>query len=135
ASSGPGRSRRGRPRSWINRQSRAHASFRPEMLRRVTTLAAVLAATALVPASALAHVERPSYWPDPAPDCSIKPCTGGQVPAERSLSSALDKSLPGDTRVVCRPDSLDLLKASVANAIANGYEIRPTDHRSFSQAR
>src|ERR671926_356011 len=82
---------------------------------------------------ALAHVERASYWPDPAPDCSITPCTGGGVPTIRSLDSALDATLPGDTRVVCQPDSLDRLKASVANAVANGYDIRPTDHRSLSK--
>src|SRR4051812_49119151 len=65
---------------------------------------------------ASAHVERPSYWPDPAPDCSISPCTGGAVPAVRSLSSALDRRRVGDTRVVCRPNSLSLTKRSVARA-------------------
>lgn len=101
--------------------------------RLLAFLVAVVAILAL-PAPAFAHVERASYWPDPAPDCSIRPCTGGQVPAVRSLASALDRSLPGDTRVVCQPDSLDKLKASVANAIQNGYDIRPTDHRSLTQA-
>src|SRR3954469_13504873 len=97
----------------------------------LTTLA--IAATLLVAAPALAHVERASYWPDPAPDCSIKPCAGGGVPKIRSLASALNKKLPGSTRVVCQPDSLKLLKASVANARKNGYDIRPTDHRSLSK--
>src|SRR3954469_19968622 len=96
----------------------------------LTTLA--IAATLLVAAPALAHVERASYWPDPAPDCSIHPCTGGKVPKIRSLASALDKKLPGSTRVVCQKDSLKLLKASVAKAEQDGYYIRPTDHRSFS---
>src|ERR671938_1185260 len=96
------------------------------------TLAFTVAVVAclLLAAPAFAHVERASYWPDPAPDCSITPCTGGQVPEIRSLDSALDASLPGDTRVVCQPDSLDRLNSSVANAVKNGYDIRPTDHRS-----
>src|SRR5437763_881680 len=38
---------------------------------------------------ARAHIERASYWPDPAPDCSISPCAGGQVPTARSLESAV----------------------------------------------
>jgi hypothetical protein len=103
------------------------------MLRNLSAMAAVLAMAALAPATALAHVERPSYWPDPAPDCSITPCTGGKVPAVRSLSSSLDRRAVGDTRVVCQPDSLQRLKASIAKARANGYDIRPTDHRSLSR--
>jgi hypothetical protein len=94
---------------------------------------AVLALCAFVPAIASAHVERPSYWPDPAPDCSIKPCTGGAVPAPRTLASALDRKKPGRTRVVCQPNSLKLLKASVARAEKSGYDVRPTDHRSLSK--
>src|SRR5437868_7027848 len=102
-------------------------------VRRGCALALVLAAALLAPAPALAHVERPSYWPDPAPDCSITPCTGGQVPAVRSLSSALARHKIGHTLVVCQPDSLQRLKASIAKARANGYDVRPTDHRSLSR--
>src|SRR3954469_5777126 len=102
--------------------------------RRLPVLVATLVAVLAAAAPAVAHVERASYWPDPAPDCSVRPCAGGQVPEIRSLASALDKKQPGDTRVVCKPDSLDMLKASVANAVQNGYDIRPTDHRSFTQA-
>jgi hypothetical protein len=102
------------------------------MPRRTVTYICALALLALAPASALAHVERPSYWPDPAPDCSIKPCTGGGVPAERSLASALDRKPAGDTRVVCQSDSLQRLKTSIARARTSGYDMRPTDHRSFS---
>src|SRR4051794_23509558 len=90
------------------------------------------AAGLVAPAAASAHVERPSYWPDPAPDCSVKPCTGGEVPAIRSLSSALDRTRVGDTRVVCRSDSLGRLRRSIAKARKNGYDIRPTDHRGLS---
>src|SRR4051794_4060572 len=92
----------------------------------VVLLALVLAAPAA------AHVERPSYWPDPAPDTSVKPAAGGKVPKIRSLASALNKKLPGQTRVVCQKDSLTQLQASIKNARAHGYDIRPTDHRTFS---
>jgi hypothetical protein len=102
------------------------------MLRKALPCTALLAAAALA-APASAHVERASYWPDPAPDCSIKPCTGGAVPKARSLRSALDAKLPGSTRVVCKPDSLKLLNASIKSARTNGYDIRPTHHRSFSR--
>jgi hypothetical protein len=87
----------------------------------------------LMSAPALAHVERASYWPDPAPDCTVKPCTGGAVPKPRSLASALNAKLPGSTRVVCQPDSLKLLRASIKNARRHGYDIRPTDHRRFGK--
>jgi len=81
---------------------------------------------------AAAHVERPSYWPDPKADCSITPCAGGKVPSIRSLASALDAAPPGNTRVVCKSNSLTLLKSSIASARKVGFNIRPTDHRTFS---
>jgi hypothetical protein len=88
-------------------------------------------------ASASAHVERPAYWPDPAPDTSVKPAAGGGVPAARSLSSSLVKSRPGSTHVVCRPESMSLLRASIAKARKQGYDVRPSDHRRLTakQAR
>jgi hypothetical protein len=58
----------------------------------------------LVPALATAHVERASYWPDPAPDNSVSPPAGGAVPEARSLFTALDTGAPGDTHVVCQGD-------------------------------
>ena len=88
-------------------------------------LAVVLAALSL-PALALAHVERTAYWPDPRPDTSVNPPAGGVVPRARSLSSALDKKAVGDTRVVCQPNSIDLLRASVGKARRDGVELRPT---------
>src|SRR3954462_8598714 len=103
--------------------------------RRLPVTLLVLAALLLLAAPALAHVERPSYWPDPKPDCSIKPCAGGKVPKIRTLRSALNKKLPGKTRVVCQPDSLKQLKKSIASAVKNGYFIRPTDHRNFNKAQ
>ena len=58
----------------------------------------------MVPAIALAHIERPSYFPDPAPDTSVTPATGGAVPKVRGLFTALRKRPPGATRVVCQGD-------------------------------
>jgi hypothetical protein len=100
-------------------------------------LVAVPIALALAPAVTSAHVERPSYWPNPAADCSVRPCTGGAVPKPRSLASALDSRRRGDTRVVCKRRSLKLLKKSIARARKRGYDIRPSDHRKLGakQAR
>ena len=95
-------------------------------------LLSVMSSLAASPASA--HVERPAYWPHPSADCTVTPCAGGKVPTIRTLASALDASKPGDTRVVCQPDSLTRVKASIAKAKTDGYEIRPTDRRSFSDA-
>jgi hypothetical protein len=63
-------------------------------------LVAVLAALG-ASAPAGAHVERPSYWPDPAADTSVTPAAGGKVPEARDLYTALTAAEPGDTRVVC----------------------------------
>ncbi|MDX6375510.1 MAG: hypothetical protein QOD98_4498 [Nocardioidaceae bacterium] len=88
-----------------------------------------------VPQAASAHVERPSYWPDPKADCTVKPCAGGKVPKARSLHSALDNSRRGRTRVVCKPGSLHRLRASVRHARKYGYDLRPTDHRPLTASR
>jgi len=103
-------------------------------MRRLTlALLIALLAVLLTPVGAAqAHVERSAYWPDPKPDCSISPCAGGAVPKARSLRSALDDSRPGRTRVVCKSDSLDLLRASVRKARLSGYYVRPTDHRTLT---
>jgi hypothetical protein len=103
--------------------------------RVVGRLSAVVgAAAALVLGASLAasaHIERPSYWALPGPDCSISPCAGGKVPEARDLGSAVTG---GTVRVVCRPDSLQVLEASIKKALASGYAIRPNDRRSFSAA-
>jgi len=117
-------------------QSRGH--------RKLAFALAVLVAM-LVPAFAGGHTERASYWPNPAPDTAVTPAAGGEVPSVRSLASAVkgkhrihkkkhknkNKQI-GKTRIVCQPDSMKLLKQSVRNAISDGYDIRPTDHQSFS---
>jgi hypothetical protein len=79
----------------------------------------------LIPAFASAHVERSSYWPDPAPDCSIDPCAGGAVPTARSLASAVTTNRNA-TNVVCQQNSLRLLKQSVTRAESTGYVLRPS---------
>ncbi|TMK97520.1 MAG: hypothetical protein E6G34_07275 [Actinobacteria bacterium] len=92
-------------------------------------LLVALVGALLAPALASAHIERASYWPDPAPDCTISPCAGGQVPTARSLASALSTTGPGVTRVVCQPDSLTRLHRSVKEAKTIGYVLRPTQPR------
>ena len=79
-------------------------------------------------------MERPSYWPDPKPDCTISPCAGGEVPTARSLASALDDAPPGETLVVCQDDSMARLNAAIDKARTDGYFNRPTDHQDFSEA-
>jgi Right handed beta helix region len=92
------------------------------------TLGAVaLCASLALPAAALAHVERPSYWPDPAADTGVTPAAGGEVPVARSLDTALTG--PDETRVVCKKNSLDLVKAAVKKARDKGYRILPSDDR------
>jgi hypothetical protein len=97
-----------------------------------TASAATGAITAMLalPALALAHLERPSYWPDPAPDTSVSPAAGGKVPHARSLSSAVSGAGPGKVLVVCQGDdaeeSLDRLEASVEQARDDGYRLRPS---------
>src|SRR3954447_10428022 len=86
----------------------------------------VLVSAMLMPALASAHVERASYWPDPAPDCSLQPCAGGQVPTARTLASALTDT---STRVVCQPDSLKRAQQSIDSAQSTGYVVRPTQGR------
>jgi hypothetical protein len=71
--------------------------------RRAVVIAIAVAVVAvLVPAIALAHIERASYWPNPGADTSVKPAAGGSVPAVRKLFSALNKKKPGKTLVVCQ---------------------------------
>src|SRR5437764_2719076 len=79
-----------------------------------------------LPAAALAHVERTSYWPDPRPDTTVTPAAGGAVPKARSLASALDRAAAGTARVVCQAYSLDRLRASISRAETQGTGDRPT---------
>jgi hypothetical protein len=93
------------------------------------TVAAVLAALAL-PALALAHLERPSYWPDPAPDTDVSPPAGGKVPKARSFGSLKTGAGPGKVFVVCKGNngrgSLKALRSSLRQAKKGGYRLRPS---------
>jgi hypothetical protein len=103
------------------------------MNARLRLALALVAALALGATTASAHVERPAYWPDPAVDNSVPGGTGGKVPVARTLSSALIKSRPGSTRVVCQSGSLAWLKNSIKNARANGYAVRPSERRHLTR--
>jgi hypothetical protein len=100
-------------------------------------LAGAILAALVVPAVAFAHIERASYWPDPAPDTSVTPPAGGEVPKARSLGSALKKKPVGKTRVVCqgKKKSFKRAKKSIKKARKKGYDVRPHDHRSLSKKR
>lgn len=101
--------------------------------RRLVTTAVTAAALLCSVGTALAHVERTAYWPDPRPDTSVKPAAGGAVPKARSLASALDRKQPGTTRVVCQPDSLRQLRAELGLARRDGVDLRPTQIVPFSK--
>ena len=103
--------------------------------RTLAAAAAALLVTLALPALALAHIERPAYWPNAAPDTSVTPATGGAVPKARPLSTSLNDKLPGDTHVVCQNRSMALLRASVAKARKEGYNYRPTEHLSLGKKR
>lgn len=97
-------------------------------------VAVLLAVAALaLPALAAAHLERPSYWPDPAPDTSVKPAAGGEVPKARSLASAVTGKGPGEVRVVCKGKSgaisMKLALRSISQASKKGYLLRPSQPR------
>jgi len=89
---------------------------------------AVAFAIVALPAAAIAHVERSTYWPNPAPDRSVKPAAGGKVPEYRPLGTALKAKRPGDTRIVCQDDSLKLAKAAIRDG-RKGFKVRPSEDR------
>jgi hypothetical protein len=93
-------------------------------MRRPLLLATLLALA--IPATAAAHLERPSYWPDPAPDAAVSPAAGGKVPKARSLASAVTGAGPGEVRVVCKENSLQLARRSISRAEDRGFRLRPS---------
>jgi Right handed beta helix region len=111
------------------------------MKSALVTLAVLTAAIAVAVTTASAHIERASYWPDPAPDTSVTPPAGGKVPKARSLFSALRKAPPGRTRVVCQgrkrkaKKSLRLLNASIRRARTSGWTVRPSQPARKLSAR
>ena len=85
--------------------------------------------------TASAHIERASYWPDPAPDTSVNPPAGGAVPKARGLFSALRRKPPGKTRVVCQKGSMRRLRGAIRGARRHGYEVRPSEEPRKLSAR
>jgi Right handed beta helix region len=103
-------------------------------------LCAALAVAAFAPAVAIAHLERPSYWPDPRPDTTVSPPAGGAVPEARSLGSAVTGAGPGKVRVVCQgangKKSLRLALDSIRKAENKGFRKRPSQpSKRLSEAR
>src|SRR5918996_1435917 len=92
---------------------------------RVLVVLAVAITAMMLPASAPAHTDPASYWPDPAPDCIVEPCAGGEVPTARSLASAAFDDR-GSTRVVCKTSSLRRVQRSITIATRTGYVVRPS---------
>jgi hypothetical protein len=98
--------------------------------RHLTVIVATSAAFLVAAPAALAHIERASYWPDPAVDKSVKGGTGGKVPKTRSLFTALDKKPPGKTRVVCQGEgSMKRLRGALENAQTRGFKLRLSSKR------
>src|SRR3954464_4064680 len=105
---------------------------------------AIAAIAVLLPALALGHIERASYWPNPGADTSVKPAAGGSVPAVRKVFSSLNKKKPGKTRVVCaqvpskklkkhgttkqlsKNKSIKALNKDLKKAQKKGYTLRPS---------
>jgi hypothetical protein len=94
--------------------------------RLLSLLVATTAMLAIATGVAVGHVERSSYWPNPAPDTSVKPAAGGKVPKARGLASALRRKARGDTYVVCKSSSLRRAMRSIRSARKRGFKLRPT---------
>jgi hypothetical protein len=75
---------------------------RGRLSRLILCALALAVALAVTAPTALAHIERASYWPDPAADSADGVPTGGAVPDLRPLFTALSQKATGDTRVVCQ---------------------------------
>ncbi len=105
----------------------------------VAAVAVLVLAVTVFASSASAHVERASYWPDPAPDTSVNPPAGGKVPATRNLFTALQRKLPGATRVVCQgrvPNAkrLRLITRKLRAARKRYHRLRSAKKRRASKA-
>ena len=89
-----------------------------------------LLALGVLPGGSMAHLERPSYWPDPAPDTGVKPAAGGKVPSARTLTSTVKGKAGGKVRVVCSgrkgKESMRRVTNSIRNARKRGFKVRPS---------
>jgi hypothetical protein len=90
---------------------------------------------AVATSTAYGHVERSSYWPNPAPDKSVKPAAGGKIPKARTLASALRAKPRGKTVVVCQRGSLRKALRSIKSARTKGYTLRPSQGSKKLSAR
>jgi hypothetical protein len=90
---------------------------------------AIVGCLLLIPALALAHLERPSYWPDPNAEKVDGKNVGGEVPKAQSLKSALKAKGASELHVVCQgkkgKKSLGLLDDSIKDA-RKGWTLRPS---------
>ncbi len=97
--------------------------------RAAMVAGAIVGCLLLIPALAFAHLERPSYWPDPNAEKVDGKNVGGEVPKALSLKSALKAKGKSKLHVVCQgkkgKTSLDLLKDSIKDA-KKGWQLRPS---------
>ena len=97
--------------------------------RAAVIAGAIVGCLLLIPAMAFAHLERPSYWPDPRAEKVDGKNVGGEVPKALSLKSALKAKGSSKLYVVCQgkkgKTSLNLLKASIKDA-KKGWSLRPS---------
>jgi hypothetical protein len=101
--------------------------------RRRRWIVGLVATAALLIAAPFAggHIERASYWPNPAPERVGGVKTGGKVPQVRKLFTALDRKPPGRTRVVCQGrSSFRMLEKAVGKARKRGVLVRPSKKRN-----
>jgi hypothetical protein len=109
---------------------------RPSVIGSIALGAFALAALAGL---AHAHPERPSYWPDPRPDTSVKPHAGGKVPSARKLRTAIKPRARGTTHVVCKGQSarrsMKRLNRSIRAARRKGFRLRPSQARIVYTAK
>jgi Right handed beta helix region len=94
--------------------------------RLLSLIAATTVLLAIATGVASGHVERSSYWPNPAADTSVSPAAGGKVPKARGLASSLRRKARGDTYVVCKQSSLRRALRSIRAARKRGFKVRPT---------
>ena len=90
---------------------------------------------AVVTSAAYGHVERTSYWPNPAADTGVKPAAGGKIPKPRTLASALRAKPRGKTVVVCQRGSLRRALRSIKSARRRGFTLRPSQGKKKLSAR
>ncbi|MDQ3759124.1 MAG: right-handed parallel beta-helix repeat-containing protein [Actinomycetota bacterium] len=113
----------------------SHGSENVARRGRPYAITALVVGALALPAVASAHLERPSYWPDPGADQASGVPTGGEVPEARSLASAVTGAGPGNVRVVCQDNSLAKVKRSISYVRDNGYRLRPSQPKERLSAR